>query len=100
MAGVRVEATGDRSNKAVTRTGTERGSAYLNTWKYGLEIIMHSDNRFEILIKDEITNERFTMIRADGNMIDWIMHNFKPESEPVIEPYDFDDNWDPEAPWL
>ena len=97
MAGVRVEATGDRSSKSVTRTGTERASAYLNNWKYGIEIIFKADSTFEIYIRDEITKERFTMIRADGAMIDWIMHNFKPESEDIIAPFEFDqDSWDPD----
>ena len=37
------------------------------------------------------------MIRADGAMIDWIMHNFKPESEDIIAPFEFDqDSWDPD----
>lgn len=97
MSGVRGELSGDRSKKRVTRTGTTRASAYLNNWKYGVELILCADSTFEIYLIDEITKERFTVIRADGKMIDWIMHNFLPEEDELISPFDFNDDdidWD------
>jgi len=91
MSGVRGELNSDRSKKSVTRTGTEKVSAFINNWKYGVEITFSSDSSFEIFVIDQITHERFTVIRADGSMMDWIMHNFEPDDSSMIEPYDFDE---------
>ena len=90
MSGLRGELSGDRSKKVVTRTGTDKVSAFLNNWKYGVEITLRADSTFEIFVIDQITHERFTVIRADGMMMDWIMHNFEPDDTSLIEPYDFD----------
>ena len=42
-----------------------------------------------IIITDKLTLQTFPVTKADGSMVDWIIHNLQPEE--MLEPYSFED---------
>lgn len=89
MAGLKAIIKTDRSDKEVSRTGTSNMEISVENWKYSVCLKFDNESGFEILITDKLTLQTFPVIKADGSMVDWIIHNLQPEE--MLEPYSFED---------
>jgi len=89
MSGLKAEITTDRSDKAVSRQGTNTMTVSVENWKYGVAMTFTNESGFTIELTDKQTCQTFPVMKADGSMLDWIIHNLEPEES--LEPYSFED---------
>ena len=87
MAGLKATIKTDRSDKTVSRQGTEEMEISIENWRYGVSLTFTNESGFQIILTDQLTHQSFPILKADGAMVDWIIHNLEPQDS--LEPYTF-----------